>query len=226
MSTMIPSDPAKLPALFEALALAQGEFAQIAKSTTVSIRPKDASKSPYSFKYADLQEILDAVRPFLSARGLCLVQPVMTDEAGKSWLVTAVCHKDGGVLESRVEAPAPTEDPKQYGGLITFMRRYMVNSILCLASDDDLDDDGAETQRSGGYTNARPLSGHRPAIAQPAATTGAVGVISSGQAAWLANKFKALGIAPDSALARFKVASLAELDGASFDTLKSELAKA
>lgn len=209
--TFIPSDQSKLPELFKALALAQAEFGHIEKNKTVEIRPRE--KPAYSFKYADLDEILGKIKPALSKHGLTLLQPVLPDEAGVSWLITAVVHADGAALESRVLAPSPTEDPKVYGGLLSFMRRYMVSAFFCLAADDDLDDNGQE-RGEGGWDEERI---ERPARAAPARksaaaktasaaakTSPAGSTINPGQVKFLNNKLAALKLDNDAAMEFFE----------------------
>lgn len=200
---MIPSIPEKMPELFAALATAQGAFPEIPKNRHVVIKPREGAA--YTFDYADLQQILAAVRPALSANGLSIVQPVIPDEAGESWLVTALLHTSGAALVSRVPAPQPTADPKQYGGLLTFMRRYLLCSLLCIAADADLDDDGQERrddETSGGYS---PQASQRrvvqetdsaPARAQPQRLDDTT-VISPGQLKNLKAKIDAAGLTPD-----------------------------
>ena len=131
--------PTSMPALYVAVSMC--DFPKIVKDKTATIRPRDASKAAYSFQYAELEQILDKVKPVLRAQGLALVQPVITDGLGQAWLVTALLHKDGGVLLSTLKAPNPTDELKEFGGSLTFVRRYMVNAMLSLASDDDLNDD-------------------------------------------------------------------------------------
>jgi len=238
---LFPSDPAKLPALFAALAKAQGAFPPIAKNRHVQIRPRD--KPAYEFDFADLDGILQAVRPALSANGLGIAQPIVPDTEGNSWLVTLITHGDGGILESRIPAPSPTEDPKIYGGLITYMRRYMLSSALCIAADDDLDDNGnepgertttrnppapapARKSASASAANAEPAPAAAPG---PAAATGG-DLVGEGQLANLRVKIKALGLDADAVtamLVRLKVAAIdAKMTQAEWKLVKAEVEKA
>lgn len=127
--------------LNDALAKAQGEFSAITKNRQVTIRPKD--KSPYSFRYADLEEINSATRPALSKNGLALIQPIRQEEGG-TFLYTILTHKDGASIESRIKLPelSIVHDPKSFGAMISYIRRYCAQSILGVSADDDLDEDG------------------------------------------------------------------------------------
>ena len=202
-ATLAPifSDETKMPTLFAALAAAQAEFPKIEKTKKAEIRPRDASKTPYVFYYADLDEILTKMRPVLASHGLAVIQPVLTDSGGDSWLATILTHREGGSLTSRVRAPDPTDDPKVYGGLLTFMRRYMYCAMLCIAADDDLDDDGnghgGFGDDSGGEASAttrtRP-SQPRTRAAVETKGAGAVAVIDAGRVKWVQARVAALGI--------------------------------
>src|SRR3954454_3659437 len=72
--------------LVAALAAAQGAFPSIHRGHT-AIVPAKNGKSGYSYSYADLGDVLAAVRPVLSAHGLALVQRTIRG-AGGTVLVT------------------------------------------------------------------------------------------------------------------------------------------
>lgn len=130
-----------MAALYAALAKAQGQFVAIEKNRSVTIRPRD--KAAYSFRYADLEEILSKTRPALSANGLALIQTI-----NQGRLVCTLVHADGASVSSEVDMPAVREmgDPKAFGAAITYLRRYLVTAMLGVAADDDLDEDGEEMQ--------------------------------------------------------------------------------
>lgn len=138
--------------LFSALAKAQGQFAEIAKNRTgkVTYQLKDSSgqstgqKSSYEFRYADLQAILSATRPALAANGLALIQPIR-QQGTANLLETILLHESGEQISSAIVVPDPSKfnDVKQYGGHITYLRRYMVTALLGVAADDDLDENDA-----------------------------------------------------------------------------------
>lgn len=136
---MITKD-GSMPELYAALATAQGQFLPIRKNRTVTIKPREGA--PYSFKYADLETILAAVRPALAANGLAFVQVIHSDQGG-AVMHSAILHSAGGALVSEFGLPsAEARDPKQYGALLTYIRRYMATAMLGVAADDDLDEDG------------------------------------------------------------------------------------
>jgi hypothetical protein len=130
-------------ALYAALAKAQGEFKPVAKNRAVQIRMKEGGT--YRFEYADLEQLISCTRPALAANGLAVVQRVTEDA-----LSTELVHADGGMLRSKTELPRMGNDPKAYGAAITYLRRYAYSALLCLAADDDLDEDGQGVDDKGG----------------------------------------------------------------------------
>jgi hypothetical protein len=131
-------------ALYGALALAQGEFKAIAKNRTVKIA---SAKGSYTFRYADLEAIMTATRPALAKNGLAVVQTLESVQDGGTLLITQLVHKDGGRIMSEVKLPRyDNGDPKSFGGLVTYYRRYAVCPMLGVSADDDLDENGEASQ--------------------------------------------------------------------------------
>lgn len=126
----------KIAALYAALAAAQAEFLPIAKNRKVVIK---GDRSSYEFRYADLEAINAATRPALSKHGIAVYQSIEGD-----YLVCVLAHSSGARVSSAVSIPdaSAQRDPKQFGGLLTYLRRYLVTGILGVAADDDLDVDG------------------------------------------------------------------------------------
>lgn len=147
--------PKAMPAkLLAALAKAQANFAEIAKNRTVQIRMKEGGS--YTFRYADLEAIIAATRPAMTAQGLSVVQPIVGNR-----LHTIIGHESGEQIESYMDLPAMHPmDPKSYGAAISYLRRYAYQSALCIAADDDLDEDGQEAGH-------RPQATQRPADKAP-----------------------------------------------------------
>lgn len=133
-----PVTRAGTPKLASALAKAQGAFRPIQKNREVMIATK--SGGSYKFKYADLEELIDATREHLAANGLSIVQLI----AGTQ-LRTVLLHESGEELVSEMPlGAAGGDDIKTFGAKISYLRRYAYQSLLCLAADDDLDEDGNE----------------------------------------------------------------------------------
>lgn len=211
--------PCNMPALYAALANAQSEFQPIPKNKTVTIKPRD--KPSYNFKYADLEAVLTATRPALAKNGLAVVQVISGQQ-----LITQLVHAEGGVISSIMDAPSGFNDIKSYGASITYLRRYAYCALLCVAADDDLDENGEPTndQQKSSQRKPRaqkqeqqqpqeqqqylddhlqePLPIDEPGNSDPV-TAGMVGVIQA--------KLKAASKSADDFLAHFSIAAIDEL---------------
>ncbi len=206
MNEITQSTSAGLDAsLFAALAAAQGDFQPIEKNREVAIR---SDKGSYAFRYADLEQILSKTRPALAKNGLALFQ-VLGTKGDDATLRCELVHSAGGRLVSELTIPGPTSvrDPKQFGAQVTYFRRYMVTSLLGVAADDDLDDDGHETalpKATGSKPQvAQPQRREQPqgeaqrkpqqqAAAKPAAT--AAGQATAGEIAYITKKITGAGL--------------------------------
>lgn len=90
----------------------------------------------FKSKYADLPEILDAIREPLLENGLSVVQmPV-----GENELTTILMHSSGEYIMSTMKMNPVKNDPQGLGSCITYMRRYCISA--CLNLNIDKDDDG------------------------------------------------------------------------------------
>jgi len=148
--TASASHPINLPTVSDAdrklnaaLVEAQAEFPSIPRDRTVSVRTQAGGS--YSFSYAPLETILNAVRPVLAKHGLALVQR-LESPGGTPALRTELRHKDGGVLAGSFPLTVP-DSPQALGSLLTYLRRYAISAILCLAAEED--DDGQQASERG-----------------------------------------------------------------------------
>ena len=155
--------PAGLGLLYAALAKAQGTFPKIEKNREVEIRTKE--RGSYKFRYADLAGIMDAVRPSLAREGLSIMQPLVETD-GMIFIQTVLAHESGAFIESRLRVGGGYQDPKQFGAMISYMRRYAVSSMLCIAADDDIDEDGGELPQPAN-DNRAPRQRQQPEEQRP-----------------------------------------------------------
>jgi hypothetical protein len=113
--------------LITALLLAEKEFKAVKKT----------SENPYfKSKYADLNEILDAVKPALNKNGLLITQLVKND-AEKISVETILFHNSGEYLNTESSFYIKGIDIQKVGGAITYLRRYALQAMLNLAAEDD-----------------------------------------------------------------------------------------
>lgn len=124
-------------ALFAALAKAQAEFPAIPKDKRATIETKTGAG--FSYSYADLATILDAIRPVLGKYGLSVVQSTRLTEPGWVQKSTQINHESGEWLET-LSVPVPMgSDARAMGSADTYARRYGLTSALAIATEEDDD---------------------------------------------------------------------------------------
>lgn len=145
----------RIAEMFGDLAKAQAEFAVPVKNSMVQY---DRTK----FRYADLQEILKAVRPALNKYGIFLIQKV---ESGTDSVTveTFLCHKSGETISSgKLTMPivAMRNKIQAFGSAETYARRYSLCAFVGVSADDD--DDG---QSASSINQEVPAAAPAPAPA-------------------------------------------------------------
>ena len=137
-------------AIFAALVAAQQGFKTPIKNKTNPL---------YGSRYADIQAIIDAVRPALNAQGLFLYQTVETDEQGWLLVETIITYKNGETLSSgKLRVPvSPGKNPIQsLGSAETYARRYSLSAFLGIAAEDDDDGNAAGAGNKPAQQQKRP----------------------------------------------------------------------
>jgi hypothetical protein len=120
--------------LAASLAVAQG---------AMSVAIKDSTNPHFKSRYADLASVIDAVRPHLSANGICFVQEPTT-EAGMVVVETTLYHKSGQWISSKLSVACKDLSPQPVGSATTYARRYALMAICGIAPAED--DDGESAQ--------------------------------------------------------------------------------
>ena len=154
-------DVVELPgALAVAIVDAAAELSDIERSRT-------ANTGSYSYRYAELADVLAAVRPILKAHQLAHLQLVETQPFATGVHVTVrtlLVHESGHTLTSPPLAlTVPSTDPQRVGSAVTYARRYSLMATLGIAAEDD-DGQAARTQQTQQQT--RPTTGRTEHEAQ------------------------------------------------------------
>ncbi len=140
--------------LAPALAAAQGEMTNPKKTKTALVRMK--SGGTYKYRYADLSEILDHVRPVLSRHKLAVTQLVLT-EAARTVLLTRLLHESGQYLDATYLLPTGAA-AQEMGSAVTYARRYSLSAILGIAAEDDDDGEKANDAGAGAESDAEKIA--------------------------------------------------------------------
>ncbi len=125
-------------ALAVALQKAQAEFPSMGKTKQVGV-------GSFGYSYLPLEQMLSLVTPVLLKHGLCISQGFGCSATGETLIVTRLIHKDGGVIKSELPIFLSERDmanPKKnqthnWGGAVTYQRRYSIKLILGLETDMD-----------------------------------------------------------------------------------------
>lgn len=127
--------------LATALAKARKNFKPIRRDKTVKVQTK--SGSSYSFAYAPIENILDAITGPLADEGLTLLQGV-ANENGHDVMVTTLVHASGQWVKNAMPVLVKDDGAQAYGSGCTYASRYGVKTLLVLATDEDDDGNAAE----------------------------------------------------------------------------------
>lgn len=130
--------------LAAALAKAAQEFPPIPRNCEAKIRGKD-DKPGRTYHYADLDDVLSAVRVPLAKNGLVLTFDCrVTEQPFVAFVTARLCHASGQWKESE-PLPIPCEGfmstAQQIGSANTYGKRYTAQNMLGISTEQD--DDGA-----------------------------------------------------------------------------------
>lgn len=198
MDEEAPIMPPALDKLAAALAAAQAEMPTVSKTHTASVR---SDKGSYSYTYAGLADVTEAVLPILAKHGLSF-----TALPGGGMLTGMLLHTSGQSLTASL--PIAGSTPQALGSSLTYMRRYLLGCMTGLVTDDD--DDGQLAQASSARskqsrpapvaaapvktaTVAQPPSA-RPATPEPVRDDSGSGGITKAQIAKIAAGLTDLGV--------------------------------
>lgn len=128
--------------LVAARSRAAADIKRVIKDKTADIPNKQGGRG-FSYSYADLASVMEAVDDALAAQEMALFQTIQ--ERGRSAvLVTTLAHSSDQWISSEVRIASPDAGPQVFGSSLTYMRRYSALAILGIAPDND--DDGAVAQ--------------------------------------------------------------------------------
>lgn len=124
------------------------------------VKGESAKAGSFSYKYFDINSLLHEVMPHAQELGLTITQPIKFEE-GRNVLHTLI-QEDKTILAESSMALIELTDPQKMGGVITYFRRYALQSLLGLEAEDD---DGAsasqtDTRSAADKPKINPLQVH------------------------------------------------------------------
>lgn len=113
----------------------------------VGVIVKESENPFYHSKFADINSYLEVVKPLLNNLGLVILQPltnlpaqVMSDGLFKNpvpALETQIIDTNSGETITSLTVLPENSDPQKMGAIITYFRRFAIQSLLCLQATDD-----------------------------------------------------------------------------------------
>ena len=139
-------------------------FRQVLQKIGPYKKDSKADTGKFSYAYADINSILNMLKPVLAEHQLCVYQPVTTRDQ-----MTYVDTHIGDLLSDEElvfpgMAFSTSKDPQAAGSAITYFRRYCIVSLFGLEAGDD-DAQGVREQLKK-ESEPHPLSGRVQAVGQ------------------------------------------------------------
>lgn len=133
---------ATISKLAQALAKAHAEMPVVQKNST----------NPFlKNKYADLGAVIDTSRPILAKYELAVVQSPVND-GDKIGVTTLLIHSSGEFIEDTIYIPSTDAKglsiAQSSGVVISYLRRYALQSFLNMYADEDVDGQKHEAPKS------------------------------------------------------------------------------
>lgn len=126
-----------------ALAKAQGRFGPIERTLTATVDSK-RTNSTYTYDYAPLDVVFEAVRPALSEAGIAYMQ-FPSARPNSVTVVTFLAHQSGQWFRSRLTVGGPEHgDPQAVKSACTYAKRIAFESIIGISPAHDDDGDAAD----------------------------------------------------------------------------------
>ena len=125
---------------------------------------KKTSVNPFfKSKYSDFVSVVEAVKTAFAENGLSYVQfPI--EEAGRIGIETILMHSSGEFLSNSFTVALSKQDAQAAGSALTYCRRYSLQSIAGIPSEDD---DGNSESKAPTYTTPLTQMAPPPVKAAP-----------------------------------------------------------
>jgi hypothetical protein len=100
-------------------------------------KDRTAAGGSFKYRYLDINAIIEEVKPILNDCGIVMAQPLDMVE-GNLVMTTKLINADDWQDEMSYSCPLPVLNaPQEQGKVITYYRRYCIQSMLCLQAEDN-----------------------------------------------------------------------------------------
>ena len=132
-----PSAPVPMANIFKAMSEARGLYPDIPKNRVATVK---SDKAQYSYKYADLSDVFNAIDPVLSSCGLTVVQFPSGGE-----LVTVIAHESGEKIDGRWPirpmARQTLDNAQGFQSAVQAAKRYALTAMLGISTEETVEGD-------------------------------------------------------------------------------------
>lgn len=102
--------------------------------------PKKDKAGMHKAKYAQLDTVIDVIKPIATKYGFSVVQFPYNDN-DVFGVETLLIHESGEYIRGRYGSKITSTNPQDYGKMITYYRRYALGALFNIAPEDDDDAD-------------------------------------------------------------------------------------
>ena len=121
----------------------------LAVQTEIGVLSKTETNPFFKSKYLDINGLLKALIPLLAQNEVTVLQPLSNID-GKPALGTIVSVEGQVITENYIPLPE-IQDPQKMGAVITYYRRYALQSMFLLQAEDD-DANSVSGSKTGAIT--------------------------------------------------------------------------
>lgn len=100
------------------------------------MKTQTADTGKYTYRYADLGDVIDECKRACALFGLVLTQ-IPTEMDGHLAIYLELLHKNGGMLTFPPLKMVLPKEAQAYGSALTYARRYQLMSVFGIAPEDD-----------------------------------------------------------------------------------------
>jgi len=116
----------------------------------IGVMSKDKENPFFHSSYFDINSLLAQLQPLLEKHKLVIVQP-LTNINERPAISTDVHDTENGKILIETTMPLPDlENPQKMGSAITYYRRYALQSLFMLQTEDDDDGNKASSKKKVG----------------------------------------------------------------------------
>jgi DNA-directed RNA polymerase subunit RPC12/RpoP len=117
---------------------------------------KGATNPFFKMKYSDLGSVMEACKDAFNNHGISVIQPIVIED-GVNVVKTTLLHESGEFISSSMKVSCKNPDnPQEMGSAITYAKRYALQALAFIPSEDDDGEKATQPYRPQTNTNTTP----------------------------------------------------------------------